>query len=88
MDRAYRVLAVLGVLGLGACAGHQPVRLAGPLDAMARAPRPALRTALGGCTMPVLDNPVLASMLVDATMGGAEPHLAASAMACQRRRTI
>jgi hypothetical protein len=56
------------------------VQIAGPLDSIARAPR--VRAARG-CDFPALDNALLASQLMDATMGG--PQVAATVFECQRR---
>ena len=57
------------LLLLGGCGIRPaPVRLAGPLDSIAPAPRPA--ASPGGCDWPALDNPKVAALLMDGTLGG------------------
>ena len=59
------------------------VQIAGPLDSIARAPR---ARAARGCDFPALDNAMVASQLMDATMGG--PAVAATVFECQRRASL
>lgn len=66
--------------GSGYSQGEGRVQIAGPLDSIARAPR--LR-ATRGCDFPALDNALVASQLMDATMGG--PAVAATLFECHRR---
>ena len=83
MSKHYRILAGAALLLLGACAAETaPIQLAGPAEAMARAPRPANR-GLSRCAMPALDNAVAADLLMSATMGG--PPVVVTVYECQRR---
>jgi hypothetical protein len=60
------------------------VQLAGPAEALARAPRPqAYRVAGHRCDWPALDNPAVADLLMSATMGG--PMVQAAVNDCPRR---
>jgi hypothetical protein len=82
------VTAFAGLLVLAGCAtgsgysqaGDGRVQIAGPLDSIARAPR---MRAARGCDFPALDNALLASQLMDATMGG--PQVAAAVFDCHRQ---
>ena len=64
-------------------AGDGRMQIAGPLDSIARAPR--VRTSRG-CDFPALDNALVASQLMDATMGG--PPVAATVFECHRRASL
>ncbi len=64
-------------------AGDGRVQIAGPLDSIARAPR--VRTSRG-CDFPALDSALVASQLMDATMGG--PAVAATVFECHRRASL
>ncbi len=88
MNNHVRFVTALGaLLALAGCAtgsgysqaGDGRVQIAGPLDSIARAPR--VRTSRG-CDFPALDNALLASQLMDATMGG--PPAAATVFECHR----
>jgi hypothetical protein len=84
MPKSYRSLVLLAALGLGACAATPPpVQLAGPVEAIGRAPRAMPRLAGGRCDWPALDHPAVADLLMNATMGG--PMVAATVYECPRR---
>ncbi len=84
MPNRKRLLTLALPLLMAACAAEpQNVQLAGPFDSIARSPT---RRLTRGCSMPVLDNPALAGMLMEATAGG--PMVEASAFECRRRGAI
>jgi hypothetical protein len=64
-------------------AGDGRVQIAGPLDSIARAPR---MRAARGCDFPALDNALVASQLMNATMGG--PPVAATVCECHRSASL
>lgn len=81
MPKGYRLLALVVLVGLSACAATpQPVQLAGPVEAIGQAPH---RSAHSRCDWPALDNPAVADLLMNATMGG--PLVAATVYECPRR---